>query len=217
MHTKRIAVGKGKGIKWIITARGPHKKSESLTLTEVLKRLGLADITSEAKKIIAAGEILVDGRKIKDHKYGVGLMDTISLPMLKTNYLVSTSKHRLELVKAKSAKTKLCKVIGKRLLAGGKIQVNLHDGTNVLYDKPIKVNDTVVLENPDKKIKEVIPYDIGSQVMIVSGRHRGEMGKIKEVLAGTANRDSLTTVDEIKTLTDYVFVVGKDKPAVDLT
>ncbi|MBU0762582.1 MAG: RNA-binding S4 domain-containing protein [Candidatus Altiarchaeota archaeon] len=216
MHTKRLAVGKGKGIKWVITPRGPHKNAESITLTEVLKKLGYADTTPEAKKILSNGEVLVDGGKIKDHKYAVGLMDTISVPKMKKAYIVSTSKHRLILVEVKTAKTKICKVIGKKIMPKGKIQVNLHDGTNALYDKPVKVNDTVVLELPSRKIHEVIPYDTGSKVLIVSGRHRGQQGEIKEILSGTASRDSLTTVGDLQTLTDYVFVVGKDKPLVDL-
>jgi small subunit ribosomal protein S4e len=216
MHTKRLAAGKGKGIKWIITPRGPHKKNESLTLTEVLKKLKLADTTPEAKRAIASGEVLVDGRKVKDHKYGVGLMDIVSIPKIKTSYMLSTSKHRLELVETKNTKTKICKIIGKTILSKGRIQVNFHDGTNIIHDKPIKVNDTVVVELPERKIKETIPYDIGSQAIIVSGRHRGQTGEIKEILAATATRDSLTTVGELQTLTKYVLVTGKEKPLVDL-
>jgi ribosomal protein S4E len=52
--------------------------------------------------------------------------------------------------------------------------------------------------------------------MIYSGRHRGGNGIIKEITAGTAARKSLTTIGDIQTLTDYVFIIGKDKPQVEL-
>ncbi|MFH1054718.1 MAG: S4 domain-containing protein [Candidatus Altiarchaeota archaeon] len=216
MHTKAIAVGGEKGRKWTATPRGPHKKTESIPLIDVLKMLDLADKSEEAEKIISGGMIEVDGKPVKDSKYGVGLMDVLSIPKTKENFIVTTAKKGFTLKVVGSSKTKLCRVIGKRTLTGGKTQLNLHDGTNLISDKKVKVNDTIVLELPGRKLKEVIPYEAGNHVLVVSGRHRCEKGVVKEVLPGTAARKSLTAIGDFKTLTEYVFVIGKDKPMVEV-
>jgi small subunit ribosomal protein S4e len=218
MHTKRIAVGAGKGIKWKTTPMGAHPNTQSITLNEAIIGLGFADKRREAKKILTTGKVQVDGLKRKDLKYGVGLMDVLTIADVKIYLRALPTKKGLKLVESneKEAKIKPCKVTGKRIQRGGKIQISLHDGTTLLYDKPVKVNDTVILELPSKKVKEVIPYDVKSHGLIVSGRHRGEHGPIKEYLESTAGRRSLTKIGDIQTLTDYVFVVGKDKPVISL-
>ena len=218
MHTKSIAVGGVKGKKWTVTPRGPHPKSESMPLLSVLRDLKYADNAVEAKKIIVKGMILVDGKKVKNPVHGVGLMDSISLPTIKKNYRIMPVKHGLipKEIHEKDTKVKLCRVIGKTLLSGNKLQLNLHDGTNILSDTKVKVGDTVVLEVPSRKIKEILPYEKGATAVVVSGRHRAQSGAIKEIVAGDAARKSLTTIGERQTLTEYVFIIGKDKAQVEL-
>jgi len=218
MHTKRIAAGGAKGIKWVATPKSSHKKGESIPLVSILKDLGYADKSDEARKIVVLGEVMVDGKKRKDKNFGVGLMDAVSIPKIGKNYRVVAEKNGLVLreISETEAKLKPCRVIGKKTQAKGKIQVTLHDGTTFLTGKPMKVNDTVVLELPEKKIKEIIPFAEGNTVFIFSGRHRGKTGTIKGVEEGTAGRRSLTTVGDFKTLTEYLLVIGKDKPVVEL-
>ena len=109
------------------------------------------------------------------------------------------------------ASKKLCRVIGKNVLKGGNLQVNLHDGSNMLCDKPLKVNDTIIVSLPERKLKDIISFEIGKQAIIMSGRHRGEKGKITEIVSGTSTRKSLTTIDEMQTLTDYAFILEATK------
>ena len=61
---------------WVVTPRpGPHPKYSSIPLLIVVRDiLKLVETGKEAKKIIKAGEILVDGRPRKDHKYPTGFM-----------------------------------------------------------------------------------------------------------------------------------------------
>jgi len=216
MHTKSIAVGNGKGKRWAKTPKGAAPADDCLTLSDVIKMLGYADRTKEAKNIIQSGLVRVDGDVCKDPARALGLMDIIQLQKIGKSYRVSVQKKNLVLteIAAKDAKNKLCRVIGKKVLAGNKVQVNLHDGTNILYDKPVSVNDTIILKIPDRKVDKILPYEVGKQAIIVSGRHRGETGKITEIVGGTASRKSQTTVDEIQTLTEYAFVVGADKSLV---
>jgi ribosomal protein S4E len=69
---------------------------------------------------------------------------------------------------------------------------------------------------PSRKIKEVLAYEKGATAVVVQGRHRGASGQIKEVVAGTSARESLTTIGDFQTLSKYVFIIGKDKAQVEL-
>src|SRR5438445_11036140 len=86
--------------KWVVSPRpGPHKKFEGIPLQIVVRNLlKLVETGSEAKKIISAGEIVVDGRKRKDHAYQVGLFDVISIPKIGKIYRVVPSESGLNLV-----------------------------------------------------------------------------------------------------------------------
>jgi small subunit ribosomal protein S4e len=216
MHTKRIAAGYNKGRKWAPTPRGPHRKRDSMPLIDFVKHLGLADKTGEAKKIITSGLIMVDGSCQRDYRYGLGLMDVVSIPTLKKQYRLLPDKKGLTYrqVGEKEAKTKLCRVVGKTLVADGKVQVNLHDGSNMITDRDVNVNETVIVEVPKMRIVDSIPYAVGNQAMVVSGRHRGETGVVEEVFEATGARKSLTTIGGYQTLTDYVFIIGKEKPVI---
>lgn len=218
MHTKRIASGQNKTVKWIKTARGPHERGESVALSLIIRDLGWADKAKEARKIITEGMVLVDGKTCRDPSYGLGLMDVLSLPKAKKNYRIVAAKKGLKTkeIPAKEAKLKLCRVTGKRLVSGGKTQLNFHDGSNLVTDKKVKVNDCVVLELPKRNIKDVIEYKVGDTALVVKGRHRSETGQVKDILAATASRESLTTIEDYQTLTEYVFVVGKDKPVIEI-
>lgn len=218
MHTKRIAAGGVKGVKWTATPRGPHRKKESMPLVDVIKALGFADNTREARKIIVGGMVNVDGEKCRTLNHGVGLMDVVSIPSLKKDWRMVPRKNGMIIneIPHKDAKLKPCKVKAKRLLPKGVMQVTVHDGYAFNTEKKYSVNDTLVFEIPERKVAEVVPYAAGSSAIVVSGRHRGKSGEIKEIVKGSAANKSLTTVGDAQTLTDYVFVTGKAKPVVEV-
>ncbi|MFH0859910.1 MAG: 30S ribosomal protein S4e [Candidatus Altiarchaeota archaeon] len=218
-HAKRIATGYGKEHKWISRSKpGPHQIEDSIPLIVMVRDvLGYADKAREAKKIISDGVISVDKKVRKDPKHGVGLMDVIEVAGIDEQYVVMPSAKGLELKKIgkSDTKQKLCKIVSKNKLSNGKIQLTLHDGTTLLVDSDdYKVNASVVLELPSKKIKSRFELKKGNTAIVLKGKHSGERGKITEVLPGIGNRDSLTRIGEIQTLTDYVFVIGEDKPVI---
>src|SRR3990172_7830180 len=101
MWLKRLAVPKWwpiekKTHKFVVSPRGPHKKLESLPLTVFIRDvLKLAETAKEARTIIKRGEVLVDGKKRRDPKLGVGLLDVIEIPSLKKSWRVAPHKGRL--------------------------------------------------------------------------------------------------------------------------
>lgn len=220
-HTKRIAAGYGKKHKWVTTPNpGKHKKEDSIPLILVVRDiLGYADTSREAEKIIHDGLIFVDKKTRKDPKYGVGLMDVIDMPKANKHYRVIPSKKGLTLkdIDERESNIKLCKIMNKTFLGEGSIQLNLHDGSNILAGKnSYNAGDTIIFDLQNRKITDVIKFEKNNLAMIVHGRHKGNNGKISEIIDGTITRKSLTRIGDFQTLTDYIFVIGKEESLISL-
>jgi small subunit ribosomal protein S4e len=204
---------------------GPHAIEGSLPLLLIVRDiLGVADNAREAKRIINNGEILVDGRARKDYKFPVGFMDVIEIPKSEKVYRVlPDEKGRLTLqsIAAENKDFKLCKITDKTTLRGGKTQLNLHDGRNHIVDNGYKVGDVIILKVPEQEITESIDFAKGNIGLITGGKHTGEIGRIKEInitKSSMPNTVEMETEDKntFLTLKDYVFVIGKEEPAIAL-
>ena len=217
-HLKRIAAPSTWKIKrkkhiWITRPRGPHKLENMISINTLLRDiLKYAKTAKEVRDIIFKKGILVDGRRIKDVKYGVGLMDIITLPVLKESYrVILDKKGKLALIGV-DEKTKLCRIIGKTVL-NKEVQLNLFDGKNIIIEKDnYKVGDTVEIELSSKKIKEHIKFEPGNCCYIIGGSYVGEVGTIKSIEKNVI--DVKTQDREFKTAKRYVFMVGKEKPLI---
>ena len=203
---------------------GAHAIDEALPLTLVIRDiLGLADNSREAKRIINSGNVLVDGRVIKDYKFPVGFMDIIEIPKTGESYRVLLdNKGRLQLKSIEENDSKLCKIVNKTTLKGGKTQLNLHDGKNIIVEESdLKVGDIVVLGLSEQDIKESLSLEEGATVLVTGGKHTGELGKINEIIINDSSNPNTIVIensakDNFLTLKDYAFVVGTDSPIIDL-
>jgi len=212
--------------KWVVSPRpGPHKKFESIPLVIIVRDIiKLVDTASDAKKIIKAKEIFVDGKPRGDHKYPVGLFDIIEMPKLNKQYRIVPSKTGFDLIETskQESKVKLCRINGKAVVKGGKLQLNLHDGKNILSDKKVfKTGDSVLIELPSQKIVNHLKMDKDMLSIITGGQNRGTVAKIKEIVIKRTrepNKIICTTKDkEFEAIADYVFVVGKAKPEIKVS
>jgi len=190
--------------------------------------LKFADNSREVNKILREGNVFVDGRIIKDGNFGIGIMDVLSFPKMNKYYRVvpSTIKSRNLLLKETSeeeAKSKLAKVTGKHVVKGNKIHISTGDGYSFLVNKDndnakINTNDTVVFDISAKKkvIKKILKFKEGASALITNGRNKGKEGKIVNITKGTKNIPPLTKVGDIETSTDYVLVIGEEKPLIQI-
>ncbi|MBI5225147.1 30S ribosomal protein S4e [Candidatus Micrarchaeota archaeon] len=225
-HLKRLAKSKmlhipAKKHLWIIKASpGPHADNESMPLLilarEVLK---VAKNAKEAKSLISKGEILVDGKARKNLHFGVGLMDVISIPKIKKSYQMFTIAGRLKLNEQseKDAKLKSCRIMSKQLIGGGKVQLNLHDGKNILIEKEedrFKVGDTVRITIPGYKVESFIKLEKGANCYIFRGKHSGKIGHLEQIIEqpGGQPSDAKIKVGEAEIITrkDFLFAVSKE-------
>ena len=143
-------------------------------------------------------------------------MDYVEIPKLNEKYQVLFDKYkRLDLVPTKNVDLKLTKIVGKTILKAGKIQVNLHDGRNILLDKfDGKVGDTMIFDLNNKKHTKILKLEKNALVYLIGGKHVGALGKVTEIVpAKGLEKPKIKLIvgkDEIETSKNYAFVVDKE-------
>jgi small subunit ribosomal protein S4e len=230
-HEKRLAAPRAiqlhrKEKKWSYKASpGPHPHERSIPLAMVVRDyLKLCDTGREARKIIGAGAVLIDGKKEKNHKHPVGLMDVVQVPATKQSFRVLLDRHaRLQLVTIPEAEArwKLTRVQNKTTVPGGKIQLNLHDGRNILVPKTeYKTGDVLKLEVPTQKVLGAHKLTPGNLGLVTNGAHAGTIATIKGVEVKKGPYPNIVVFGrdegEFRTIKDYVFPVGEKAADVKL-
>lgn len=220
--SKVIPVPK-KGSRFIVKASpGPHSIENSVPLLVVIRdMLKLADNAKEAKKIIHTGKILIDGKIVKNASYPVGFMDVISIPSINKFYRVLYDKKGrivLSEIEASNSSFKLSRIKNKTVIKGGKTQLNLHDGKNLLTDKKYKVGDVLKIELPKMKILDHFTLEKGNIAYITGGKHAGEIATIDDIIPGTMTRRPMVRLKSpnkhFETRKEYVFVVGTKEAVI---
>jgi len=225
-HLKRIAVPRTwpverKTKKWAVrSSLGPHPIEESVPLLVVVRNyLGYADTARGAKNIISSRKVLVDGIVRTDTKFPCGLMDVISIPAAGEHFRVLIDYRgiiRLVPISPEEAKWKLCRIENKTTLKGGKIQLNLHDGRNIIADGNYKTGDVLKISVPEQEILEVLPFDKGMKAIITGGKHVGEISEIENKEITRSSKPNIVKLKDFSTIEPYVFPVGKDTSLIKL-
>ncbi|HIE41481.1 MAG TPA: 30S ribosomal protein S4e [Candidatus Aenigmarchaeota archaeon] len=203
-----------------VPSPGPHPKKECIPLAIIVRDVfKFCELGKETKKIIKNKELLIDLKERTDHRFPVGLMDILTIKKKNENYLVLPSPKGFEFKKIsdKEASFKYSKIIGKRLLKKG-LQLNLHDGRNLLLSKEekdkYKVGDTLKINLKTKKIEKILSYRERADVLIIKGANRGAKGKIKEIIVKKHLQGQRVKVEidgEEKIFPkDFVFVIPKN-------
>lgn len=126
-------------------------------------------------------------------------------------------------IDAEAAKTRLCKINNKTIISGGKVQLNLRYGANIIADNSYKTNDTVVisLRSEDRfKIIDHFPFAVGNMAMIIGGRHSGKVARIADIVkTGGSVPNKVILKDEatgatFDTIMPYIYMVGTKTPAI---
>jgi len=240
-HLKRLAAPAfwpilRKEYKWVVKPiPGPHPIERCLPLLIIVRDvLGYAETAREARRIIAEGKIKVDGKIRRNYKFPVGLMDVIEI--VPTNEFFRLVPHPVKFmtlvrISEEEARFKLCRIENKTIVKGGHVQLNLHDGRNVLVkvrdptnpvEDKYKTMGTLKLSIPEQEILEYIPFEKGKLAVTIGGRNVGRIGKILEIQQGIGRKRTLVTLEDLEgnkfqTTLDKIFIVGSDKPLVTLS
>tara|TARA_Y100000310_G_C20680337_1_gene815555 strand:- start:2024 stop:2728 length:705 start_codon:yes stop_codon:yes gene_type:complete len=199
---------------------GAHNFSLGMPIIVILRDLlKLANTRREVRYILNNQDILIDNIKRKDEHFIAGFMDTLSIPLTKKFFRILINKSgELSLKPAKESEINIkpCKIIGKTLLKNKKIQINLEDSRNIIVDKgEYKTGDSLLIELPSQKIKEHIKLEKGAVIFLTGGHHVGETGKIVDIKDDRVVY-KLKSGEQYESLKIYAFVVGKEKPSIEL-
>ncbi len=230
-HLARLTAPKS----WVIarkenrwTARpspGPHGLNDSITVNLLLKELlGVARTTKEVNTILNNGYLTVDGVVRKSYKFPVGLMDVIKLDKInEVQRVLLDNMGRFYLVKIgkDEENLKLLKIINKRMIKGNKLQLTFHDGRTLLVGKfEGNVGDSVLFDLSKKSIVEILKLEKSVSIYLTSGKHVGKIRKVKDIIKGQDLQRAKVIFEEngeeIVTLVDYAFVVGKYSPVINI-
>ncbi len=181
MHLKRNKITRmvpisRKGTKYVARALSHTDKGIPVVIA-VRDMLNLAIDLREVKLMIQNKLIKINARPVNDFRESVKLFNIIEAGNKYILTVKQTGRFALEETKNDY---RIAKIIGKRNVKGKKIQINLHDGTNIISSNKADVGDSIKL-GFDNKIKEVIPLEKGRNALIFSGKSKGKEGKIKEV------------------------------------
>ena len=198
---------------WAVKPKpGPHPISKCLPLVLIMRDiLGFAKTRAEAKKIISQGKVLVDGKVRKEELYPAGLMDVIAIPEVDKVFRILPSRKGLTLhpIEKEESKFKLCRIENKTAVKNGHIQLNLHDGSNILVkvadpknpeEDTYKTLNTLKVSLPEREIIEQFELKVGAPAIITGGKNMGRYGKIVEIeeKPGKKRRNLLVTLEDSK-------------------
>ncbi|RME31734.1 hypothetical protein D6789_01805 [Candidatus Woesearchaeota archaeon] len=197
---------------------GAHAFRNGVPMSILLRdMLGLARTTREVKYILRTQEVLVNGRRVRRPDVLVGLMDVVTFPSTKTSYriLINELEKLYALpITGKEATCTPSKVISKRLLPGGKMQLGFHNSRTLIVEKEaekVHVGDTMLFTAQGVNH---LPLEKGAAVLLTAGSHVGKCGSLKSL---STNIAEVTVGNECITTTKHnLFVIGKGKPEIKL-
>jgi small subunit ribosomal protein S4e len=208
------------------TAPGPHNANAMPIAVWLRDHMDFARNMKEIKQILRQKDVIVNGRPCRDPKMGVGIFDIVSLPKINKYYRILRDKdgrHVSIEIDAEAAKTRLCKIKNKSTVTGGKVQLNMRDGSNLLADNTYKSGDSIVLSlEPETRFKIVghFPFAVGNMAMIIGGKHSGKVARILEIIkvpGSVPNKIILqdeTNGTKFDTISPYIYMVGTKSPAI---
>ncbi|NHJ87391.1 MAG: 30S ribosomal protein S4e [Asgard group archaeon] len=232
-HQKRISSPRN----WVIPRKkhkfvykadpGPHGALDSMPLGILLRDvLKEVETSRELRYILNRKLVSVDGRVVKNLKFPVGLMDVISISEINKSFRILPHELHVMMpyeIKKASSDVKACQIKNKTTIKGGIVQLNLHDGRNILLPKEegieqkYRTRDTVIIKLPSQEIVEHYPFEEGKYAIITQGRNVGKHGTIKNFQWRFGPRASTVTIttdkgEEVQTTPEYIFVIGDKGP-----
>jgi len=179
---------KGKGKRFV--AVPSHGTSKGISLLFLLRDvLGIAKTRKEVRYMTLNGMVKINNKARTDENFPVNVLDVVSLcaQIADRKSQVADLFYRLEIVnkkfnlieiEAKDADSKVVKIVGKKIISGGKVQMNLMDGQNFLSDVKFSVGDSVVIDTKKDVISKVLGLKKGAKVEVIAGKHAGENGEL---------------------------------------
>lgn len=188
MHLKRQKIPKNwpiprKGTTYVV--RPSFNLNKGIPILVILRDiLKVAQNRNEVKKAIISKQILLNNKVVRDEKHNALLFDVIKIIPLKKNYRIEVEENKkfgVKKINEKESESKIAKVTNKKILKGGKIQINLSDGNNFISKIKCQTNDSVIINFKKKEIEKCLPLKEKTEVIVFDGKHSGKKGIINKI------------------------------------
>jgi small subunit ribosomal protein S4e len=225
-HQKRLSVPKSWPVErktetfTVKAGAGPHGESGVPLLIILRDVLGYVDSRKEARYALNQDNVVINGKQVNDEERPVGMFDIVAFAEREEYYRVFPDEGgRLALtpIDEDSAQSKLGKIVNKRHVPGGEIQLTLHDGQTLLVDETDEYDagDSIVVGNEDGEIVAHFVYEEGALVTAVDGTHAGEIGTIDEIQVTPGSSQNNVLVDReddsrFETVEEYIVVIDEN-------
>lgn len=182
MHITRQEVSlkiplKRKGTKYVV--RTSSHMNESIPVLIALRdMLKIAKTSREVKEMLRQKLIKINWKDAKDIRESIKLFNILHADK---DYRLSISPNgRFFLEEIKDEKIRVVKVINKKILKKGIVQINFHDGMNLITKEKIKTGDSIYLDDKNN-IKKIVPLKSGAKGFIIRGRFIGNNCSVESV------------------------------------
>jgi small subunit ribosomal protein S4e len=203
---------------------GPHGENGVPLLIVLRDVLGYADNRKEARYALANDGVLINGKPVSDETRPVGMFDILAFVERDEFYRVFPGEGgRLALtpIDPDAAESKLGKIVGKKNVASGDVQLTLHDGETLLVEDGSEYSggDSIVVANEDDEVVAHFEYEEGALVTAVDGKHAGEIGRIDEIQVTPGSNDNNVLIEQedggeaaagFETVEEYVVVIDEN-------
>jgi small subunit ribosomal protein S4e len=179
--------------------------------------LKIAQTMNEVKHLLNNNMVRVNGIIRKEPGFPIGLMDILEIDG--DYFRIVPSKYGLTLIATNESDgaIRLSKIQNKTHLKEKKLQLNLHDGSNMLTNKSeLMTNDVIAINLKDNEITSTIKFDKGNVAVVTDGNNRGLVGKIDHIDKKLRTVSIAKGHEKFLVPIKYVFVVGATKPEVNL-
>jgi ribosomal protein S4E len=186
MHLKRNEVPvewpiERKGTKYVVST---NLRKGVPVLIALRNMLELAGTRKDVKEMIKLGKIKVNHKKINEESHPLALFDILSLENKNFKLEIKNGKFKLE--ETKDNDEKIAKIIGKKVLNNGKVQLNLSDGRNYIASEKANTGDSAIIDLKNSKIIKMVKMGEKSKIIFIAGKHLGEEGEIEKIENKTA-------------------------------
>jgi small subunit ribosomal protein S4e len=123
-------------------------------------------------------------------------------------------------ISADEAGWKVCRIEGKSTIKGGKTQLNLHDGRNIIVEdaSEYSTGSSLKIALPSQDVVEHIKFDEGVRCYLIGGAHVGGFAQMKSYDVKRSSMPNEVLFEEFGTTVNNVFAVGDAKiPSTEVT
>jgi small subunit ribosomal protein S4e len=172
---------KGKGKRYV--AVPSHGVGKGISLLFLIRDvLGIAKTRKEVRIMTLGGMVKINNKVRHDENFPVNVLDIVNLSVGKENRFyrleIVNKKFSLVEIKEKDADSKIVKIIGKKIIKNGLVQMNLRDGQNFLSKSKFSVGDSALLDTKKGKVVKILNLKKGAKIEIIAGKHAGKKGEL---------------------------------------